>query len=73
MLVTEMDNLDPFQTIEISSVVRQLRVGDSITFTCRANKYFYSKGFQWAIEMKNGSKRFLGIYDSILYFLLYVH
>ncbi|OXA61007.1 hypothetical protein Fcan01_04053 [Folsomia candida] len=58
-ILTESDDLEPLRTIEISSVVRTLNVGDTITFVCRANAYFYSHGFQWAIEMKNGSKRFL--------------
>jgi hypothetical protein len=60
--VTESDNLAQFRVIEISSVVRKLRVGETINFVCKANKYFYTKGFQWAVERANGSKRFLGKY-----------
>jgi len=63
--VTEKDDLTGFKQPEITNVIRTLRVGETTNFVCKASKYFYSKGFQWAIETKSGSKRFVGAYGSV--------
>lgn len=61
--VTEEDkpSLEQLKTPEILNGVRRLRVGETADFICKANRYFYSKGFQWAIETRNGQKKFIGI------------
>lgn len=54
--------MEQFKVPEILAGVRRLRVGETVDFICKASRYFYSKGFQWAIETRNGQKKFIGKY-----------
>ncbi|ODM97763.1 hypothetical protein Ocin01_08915, partial [Orchesella cincta] len=60
-ILTEEDksSMEQFKIPEIMNGVRRLRVGETADFICKASRYFYSKGFQWAVETKSGQKKFI--------------
>jgi len=59
-ILTEINDLHTIKAVEIyTPEIRRIKVGEWMTATCRANRHFYSSGFQWAVESRDGSKRFL--------------